>query len=171
MLEQILKNTLYLLDVSSAQQSPNILVKSIPLQLREEWESELVRNLGQLLYLRHSQLFLNSKAVKEVSTEHETVFRSVDCVDPATGYQQSISCLQHDLATLGNSVSEEYISLLPTESPVLVQLEIVISGWNQPEHLLTSDNVIPDRGASEVNVEVSVAACHRHQTILLHLQT
>ena len=120
-------NTLYLLDVSSAQQSPNILVKSIPLQLREEWEPELVRNLGQLLYLRHSQLFLNSKAVEEVSTEHETVFRSVDCMDPARRDEKSVSGFQSNHAALLDHVPKEDLTLTARKGPLLVSFEVGLS--------------------------------------------
>ena len=115
---------------------------------------------GQFFYLSHSQLLLNGKAMKKVSSKDKTVFWSVNSVNPATGDHQSIALVHYDLATLSHRVSEENISLFATQSPFFVQFQVVICGWYQPEDFLSSDYVIPDRGSSKVNMEVSVTSSY-----------
>ena len=75
--KQCRHNLLLFFNMSSSKQRPSVLVKSIPLKLIEEGESELCRHLGELLNLRHSELLLDGEAVEEVASKHEAVLRSV----------------------------------------------------------------------------------------------
>ena len=49
-------------------------------------------------------------------------------------------------------------------------LEISVSRRYYPEYFLSSEDVIPDTAAAEIDVEISVTARNRHQAILLDLE-
>ena len=62
-------------------------------------------------------------------------------------------------------VSQEDVSLFTRQNPVCVHLDVPICGRYQPEHLLSVEDVIPNRRTAEVNVEVCVASGHAHQAV------
>ncbi len=154
--------------MGSAEQSVDILVEGVPLKLGEKGEPEFLRDLGHLFNLSHSDLLLNGETVKEVAAEHQAVLGSEDGVDPTRRDEEGVPGLQGDHATLFHDVAEEDVALPTRQGPVFVGFEICFSWRDEPEDLLALDDVIPDRGASKVDMEVGEATLDTHETVLLH---
>ena len=78
-----------------------------------------------------------------------------------------MSRFQGDHSAFFHQVPEEDVTLSAGQGPLLVGLQVGLCGRDQPEHFLAFEDVIPDRRASEIDVEVGVAAFDAHQAVLL----
>ena len=79
-----------------------------------------------------------------------------------------MSRFQGDHSALFHQIPEEDVTLSAGQGPLLVLLQVGLCGRDQPEHFLAFEDVIPDRRASEIDVEVGVAAFDAHQAVLLN---
>ena len=50
-------------------------------------------------------------------------------------------------------------------APLVELFQIVLRWRDEEEDLLALDDIVPDRGAAKINVEVIVAACRSHEEI------
>ena len=79
-----------------------------------------------------------------------------------------MSRFQGDHSALFHQVPEEDVTLSAGQGPLLVGLQVGLCRRDQPKHFLAFEDVIPDRRASEIDVEVGVAAFDAHQAVLLN---
>lgn len=54
--------------------------------------------------------------------------------------------------------------------PLLIGLQVLPGRLDEVKHFLPFEDVIPDGGAAEIDVEVRVGAPDTHKAILLHLR-
>lgn len=94
--------------------------------------------------------------MQKIATKDEGVNGRKHGMNPAGGDKQRVAghdrhrdcCLHH--------ISKKDLVLLGVRNPLLVELQISTGGRNQHENLFSTKNVIPDRGAAKVDVEVGI---------------
>ena len=129
------------LQLSFAQEVVNVFVQSVPIQLCEEREAELLRNFGDLFDLSDADLLFNGEGVEEISAEDERIRRGVDGVDPSGRDEERVPGFQVDAAAFFDQIAEKDVALLPGERPLLIDLEVCFRRRNQPKHLVIRMNV------------------------------
>ena len=77
-------------------------------------------------------------------------------MDPASGNEERVSGHDgHSNSSFGH-ISEKRFVLLGVGYPLFVKLQIGRGGRNEHENLLTTKDVIPDRGATEIDMKVRI---------------
>lgn len=91
------------------------------------------------------------------------------------GNNKGISLQEFNLLAAFHVVCQEDVPLFSWEHPVGVYVYVLLCRWNQPEHFLSMQDVVPHRGTTKINVEICVTSLHAHQTIpvkyLKHVDT
>lgn len=119
-----------------------------------------------LLYLHR-----NVETVHEVPAENQGVDRREDGVYPACGDHHRLALLNDAFVTRVGLIAEEGFALRRAAHPVLIQLYVSRRRFDEVEHLLAAQHVVPYGRATEVNVKVGETVLDSHQAVLLHLRS
>ena len=124
-----------------------------------------------LFHVHHLYLAVYAQRVEKIAPEHNRILGRVHSMNPATRQHQSLSLTHlHDLTRrLLQQVPEEHLVLILGPGPPLKHFEILRGGWSEPKVLFAGVYMVPNRGATHVDVKIRVTARDRSQHIFLHL--
>lgn len=119
--------------------------------------------------------FKISYEVDRLTKDFEKSWELIQIQTHTRGNNKGISLQEFNLLAAFHVVCQENVPLFSREHPVGVYVYVLLCWWNQPEHFLSVQDVVPHRGATKINVEICVTSLHAHQTIpvkyLKHVNT
>mmetsp|Transcript_34285 Transcript_34285/g.77490 ORF Transcript_34285/g.77490 Transcript_34285/m.77490 type:complete len:263 (+) Transcript_34285:920-1708(+) len=139
-----------------------------PEHLGRQGEAHGRGDFGPLLHLRHLRLVPHRVRVQEVAPEHQSAARREHRVHPAPGDHQSFAGMEFESCE-GSGRQEVGQKGARVKGEVLIGPKNRRGGWGQEKNLGALEEVIPDRGAAEVEVKVRVRPRRTHEAVLLHL--
>lgn len=120
-------------------------------------------------------LFKISTEVDRLTKDFEKSWELILIQTHTRGNNKGISLQEFNLLAAFHVVCQENVPLFSWEHPVGVYVYVLLCWWNQPEHFLSVQDVVPHWGATKINVEICVTSLHAHQTIpvkyLKHVNT